>query len=203
MKKHIFLILSIVIMMLAFLSNWYSDELFDTFFIFALVPDLIILAGYVICLVATVVFLFKDLETDEAYLSKVFAILILVLMAIVVFNFPFRACKMNVELTIYDKQRTEVVNMVKEKELEADDYGNVELPFKFKKLSSSGEVAVYQNDEDGIVVAFWIFRGMLSGSTQLIYSSQGEELIRANETGHPIISIEQVKEHWFYVETDY
>ena len=44
---------------------------------------------------------------------------------------------------------------------------------------------------------------MLSGSTEVVYSDGGEELIRKNETGHPIVSIEEMGENWYYVVTDY
>ncbi|MBQ7031423.1 MAG: hypothetical protein IJN13_03515 [Bacilli bacterium] len=93
--------------------------------------------------------------------------------------------------------------MIEDNKLKVDDLGNVKLPNKYKKVSTSGEVAVYQNDEDGKVVAFWIFRGMQSGSVQLIYSTGGEELIMDNETGHPIVSIDKLKDNWYYVVTNY
>ena len=41
---------------------------------------------------------------------------------------------------------------------------------------------------------------MQSGSTQLMYSTGGEKLIKANETVHPIIEIEKLKDNWYYVE---
>ena len=44
---------------------------------------------------------------------------------------------------------------------------------------------------------------MLSGSIELVYSTGGEELIRANEDGHPITSVEKLKDDWYYVVTDY
>ena len=34
-------------------------------------------------------------------------------------------------------------------------------------------------------------------------STGGEELIRANESGHPITKIEKLKDKWYLVETDY
>ena len=60
---------------------------------------------------------------------------------------------------------------MEDNKLEVDDLGNVELLDKYKKVSTSGEVAVYQNDENGKVIGFGIFKGMLSGSVQLVYST--------------------------------
>ena len=44
---------------------------------------------------------------------------------------------------------------------------------------------------------------MQSGSKQLIYSTGGKELIKNNETGHPIVNIKKLRGNWYYVETDY
>ena len=53
------------------------------------------------------------------------------------------------------------------------------------------------------VISFWVFRGMLSGSIELIYSSVDESLIYANESGHPITNVKKLKDHWYLVDTDY
>lgn len=53
------------------------------------------------------------------------------------------------------------------------------------------------------MIAFWVFRGMQSGLVQLIYSTGGEKLIRDNEAGHPIVSVDKLKDNWYYVVTDY
>ncbi|MBQ3263020.1 MAG: hypothetical protein IJH52_07580 [Oscillospiraceae bacterium] len=89
--------------------------------------------------------------------------------------------------------------MIQSHQLQPDGLGNVDLPAGYRRLSSDGEVFVYQNDKNGQVICFWVFRGMMSGSFELIYSSGGEELIRANET---VVNIEQLKENWYYVETN-
>ena len=44
---------------------------------------------------------------------------------------------------------------------------------------------------------------MLSGSIELIYSTDGEELIKSNKSGHPINKIEKIKDKWYLVESDY
>lgn len=93
--------------------------------------------------------------------------------------------------------------MIKSNELKSDEIGNVTLPNKYKKLSTSGQIFIYQNNEEGQVIGFWVFRGMLSGSIKVIYSTGGEDLIKNNEKGHPIIKIEKLKDNWYYVETDY
>lgn len=81
--------------------------------------------------------------------------------------------------------------------------GNVDLPSKYRKLSTNGQVYLYLNNENDIVLAFWISRGILSGSTQVIYTTGGEELIRSNELGQSITSITKLDDAWYYAITDY
>ena len=103
----------------------------------------------------------------------------------------------------YESMRLEVIEMVKNKEIIPDEYRNAKLPRKFKKLSSDGEIYIYQNDDEGQEISFWVIRGFLSGSEQLIYATGSGEMIYKNRTGHPIKSIDKIKENWYYVVTDY
>lgn len=116
--------------------------------------------------------------------------------------FPFRTAKVNLELSLFEKYRLEVVEKVKDGELIVDSFGNSELPKGYGHLSSDGNIFVYQNDNEQ-VISFWVFRGMLSGSVELIYSSGDESLIYSNERGHPIVNIDKLKDNWYLVYTDY
>lgn len=93
--------------------------------------------------------------------------------------------------------------MIKNNELKFDEIGNVTLPNKYKKLSTSGQVFIYQNSDKEQVIGFWVFRGVFSGSLEVIYSTGGENLIKSNDKGHSITKIEKLKDNWYYVETDY
>ena len=198
MKKSFLLIVSVIVMILSFLNSWFSDQLLDSVFIFALIPNLILFIGWIICLVFSIINLDKDKN-----LFNIISLVVVILTALLVLFFPFREAKVRVELNLYEDERLEVIEMVENNKLEIDDLGNAKLPDEYKKSSTSGEVTVYQNDENGVVVAFWVFRGVQSGSVQLIYSTGGEELIKDKETGHPIVSIDKLKDNWYYVVTDY
>jgi hypothetical protein len=95
-------------------------------------------------------------------------------------------------------KRLEIVKLIKDKELD-DKNRNIKLP-KYKYVSQDGEVHVYQNNEEQ-VIGFWVFRGMLSGSVELVYSSSDEKLIKENED-IDVCAITELKEHWYYVVTD-
>ena len=198
MKKYIFLITSVIVMILSFLNSWFSDQMLDSLFIFALIPSLVLFVGWIICLVLSVIKIIKNKNV-----FNIISLIVTVLTALLILFFPFRESKVRLELNLYEEERLEIIKMIEDNKLKVDDLGNVKLPNKYKKVSTSGEVAIYQNDEDGKVVAFWIFRGMLSGSVQLVYSTGGEEIIRSSEIEHPIVSIDKLKDNWYYVVTDY
>lgn len=198
MKKSWILILSIILLIVSFLNGWYSDQLLDSLFIFALLLNLILFILYIVCLILCIKKIFQSFSIVD-FISFI----ALVLNALLIVLFPFREAKMNFELDFYETDRLNIIDMIKKNELESDDIGNVTLPNEYKKVSTSGQVFVYQNDTEGQVIGFWIFRGMMSGSKEVIYSTGGEELIRSNETGHPITDITKLKDNWYYVETDY
>ncbi len=198
MKKYITLIISILVLILSFTKSWYSDFLFDKLFIFYIISNFILFVMFIFCFITSL-----RKMTSKYELINILSIIILLISVLLFIFFPFRKIKVNYELNKYEKARLEIIDKIILGELKADDSGNVKLPNEYRKYSLSGEVTVYQNDNDGQIICFWIFRGMQSGSTQLMYSSGGEKLIKENETGHPIINIRKFKDNWYYVETDY
>ena len=169
MKKYILLIISVTVMILSFLNSWFSDQLLDSLFIFALIPNLVLFIGWVVYLVVSIV----RLKNDKKLLN-IIPIIVIILTALLVLFSPLREAKVRLELNLYEDERLEIIKMIEDNKLEVDDLGNVELSDKYKKVSTSGEVTVYQNDENGKVISFWIFRGMLSGFVQLVYSTSGK-----------------------------
>ena len=198
MKKYSNFILSMLILIFSFIKCWYSDYLLNLLFVFYIILDLILLIGYFMCLITNV----RNLK-QKISVVNILTTIILVIIAILVLFFPFRDVKIKYELNLYEEDRLEVINMIKNNELKSDEIGNVTLPNKYKKISTSGQVFVYQNNEEGQVVGFWVFRGILSGSIKVIYSNGGEDLIKSNEEGHSITKIEKLKDNWYYVEMDY
>lgn len=192
MKKNSesLILFSLILCFICFLNNWFGDEIIARLFIFSVIINLILFIIYIILVI-------KTIKSD----NKLF-IEILILMIIPILSFiDFRLYKTKIELDKYMDERLEIIEMVKNNELEYYFEKNIKLP-KYKNVSQDGEIYVYQNDEEQ-VIGFWVFRGMQSGSTELIYSSKGEELIKENETGHPIIEIKKLKDNWYYVITDY
>lgn len=177
---------------------WYADVLFNRFFVLGVIPILIALVLLIVSAVLSVIRMIRGRERLQSVLSLILCVITVIIIA----KFPFRMAKVKTELTLFEKDRLQVIEQIAEGRLVLDAYGSVRLPWKYQRVSSDGTVHVYQNDEEQ-VICFWVFRGMLSGSVQLMYSSRDEELIWNNETVHPIESIEQLKEHWYLVNTDY
>ena len=199
MKKYRLLLLSILLLLISFVVAWFSDLLFDALFVLIFPLFILLFICFVVLLVESIKGLVK--RKEKPCLAS---LAVLVLLFILITRFPFRDARVRLELNLLEEDRMKVVDMIRTDQLQPkDEIGNIILPDEYKMLSSSGEVFQYQNDEDGQVIGFWVFRGMLSGSVELVYSSGGEELIRANEARiGPITRIEKLKNCWFYMETD-
>lgn len=198
MKRYWILLIAVLTLFLNLICFWYADVLFNRFFVFGLIPILFALVLLIVCVVLSVVRMIRDRERLICVLSLILCVLTVAFAV----AFPFRMAKVKAEVTLFEKDRMQVIEQIAAGQLTPDAYGSIRLPKKYQRISSDGTVFVYQNDDEQ-VVSFWVFRGMLSGSVQLIYSSLDESLIWDNENAHPIISIEQLKEHWYLVETDY
>ena len=198
MKKYV-LLLSVLLLLISFAVAWYSDHLFNTLFVLVLPLYLFLFICFIVLLVISIGRLIKYRE----YLCLASIAVLALLLALIVW-FPFRDARVKVELNCLESDRLKVVDMIRDHQLQPKDgIGNIVLPPEYRKLSSDGNVFQYQNDESGQVICFWVFRGMMSGSIELIYSSGGEDLIRANEARiGPITRIEKLKDCWYYIETE-
>ena len=194
MKKYRLLILSVLLLLVSFAAAWYEDHLFNHLFVLVFPIHLMLLGCFIVLLVLSV----RGIIKRKEYVNF-FSIAVLALLVVLLVKFPFRDARVKLELNRFEADRLEIVEMIRSHQLQPDGIGNVDLPVGYRRLSSDGEAYVYQNDKNGQVICFWVFRGMMSGSHELVYSSGGEERIRANES---IVSIEQLKDYWYYVVTD-
>ena len=197
LMKNLVFTCSIFALGACFFSFWYADVLFDRFFVLGILPLLFSVLFLALNLMISIVFVVRNPSEVKYYGSLCIALITIVLL----FSFPFRLAKVNLELWLFDTKRNQVIEMVKNLEIIPDQFGNAELPFLYAHTSSDGNIHVYRNDDEQ-VVSFWVFRGMLSGSVELIYSSMDETLVYEIENGSFIIGVEKLKEHWYLVNTD-
>lgn len=196
MKKYFLVIYSVLNFAINFVCFWFSDLLFDRFFVFGLIPVLFSL----ILLVVLSILIIRAIQKNKDMKSYIATVVCIVTITTIVF-FPFRMAKVKTELLLLEEERFEIFEMLKENKIEISNTGLAELPEGYGHMSSDGTMMVYQNDEEQ-VVGFWVFRGLLSGSVVLIYTSAEEELIYKNETAHKITKIEKLKDHWYLINTD-
>ena len=191
------LLLQLILALLCFLYNWYNDVIFDRY--------LSIFSSFIF--IFLIVFFFLLLEYTIKY-SKSSPIKIKVLhysifiITVVLAIYDFRFIKTKIEFKLYEKQRAIIIDNVKNDKYEYYFESCIKLP-QYKYVSSSGQIYVYQNDEDQ-VISFPIYQGWIDSDTvELIYSSKDEKLIYETTGGHPINKAIKLKEHWYYVIKDY
>lgn len=196
MKKYILLISSVLLLIISFFIKWYEVELLNKLFIFYLLIQIILF----IILLIIINKIIKELHKKN--IINIITLIIIITNILLVLFFPFREFKTIYELKLYETERNKVLNLIKDNKLKPDKYNNISLPKSLKKVSISGEVTLYQNNEEGLQVGFWIYRGLLSSSEELIYASSEEQIIN-NDKYNEIIKIKKLKDNWYYVITKY
>lgn len=166
MKRYGLFLLAIAAFVFNMVCFWYADVLFNRFFILGWIPTGFSLMMLIFSAAVSVVCFVRGKGRWQCML----ALLICILTVILIVFFPFRMAKVKTEMVLFEKDRMQIVERISAGSLTPDDYGNVRLPWKYRRTSSDGEVYVYQNNDEQ-VIGFWVFRGMLSGSVELIYSS--------------------------------
>lgn len=197
-KDNRYLVIAILLFILCFLYNWYCDIILQMLFSLIAIPIIILFLIYNIFLILTIINIVRTKKK-----SSIIALIIYIIIPLFSLFFPFRECRVNLEMVLYKNEREGVITKIKNRDYVSDENGNVELPRRLKKVSTSGEITVYENDDDDVLICFWIMRGVLSGSVQLMYYSSDESLIYKNETGHKITYVEKLKNNWYWVETEY
>lgn len=191
-KKSIFF--GLFLFILCFLCNWYSDLIIGHFTGFTLFFIKLFL------LIIWIIFLVKGIK-DFNKIAKKGNVLLVILLVSSIFSLfcNFRWIKTNVEFPLYRKQRERIIEKVKDDEFAYYFDKNIKLPI-YKYVSSDGEIYVYRNDREQ-VISFWIYRGVLSGNVELIYSSGGKNLIYEIKNNSEIVKIVELDENWYYVES--
>ncbi len=180
-----------------FLSSWYYEELFFHFFVFYSIVDML----FFFLLVACGIWSVKYLKGNHKSIKDFIPIILVVLY----FSYLLSGSQNKLNFIVYKNMRYEVVKMVENHQIETDGGKRiVELPEKYKKCSSGGDVLVYQNDDESMV-GFWLKRGFLdSGFTMFVYKSDDnsmniEQIIKeCMWDGYEVYS-ERKAEQWYYL----
>ena len=172
----------ITINLLCFLSNWYKDNIYLIFYIII----------RLILIISCMYYFYKLYK-----LKKKNIITLLFILTLFLFFYDFRLIKTKIELNIFKTQRNIIIQKIKNNEFKYYYKNNIKLS-KYKYTSNDGEIYVYKNDTEGQVISFWIYRGLMSDSIQLIYTTD-EDLLEKNIKN--INKGVKLNKNWFYITT--
>ncbi len=176
----------ITIILLCFLSNWYKDNISLIFYIIIRLI-LIILCMY---------FFYKLYKKSFTLKNKIITSFIFII-TLFLFFYDFRLTKTKIELNIFKNQRNIIIQKIKNNEFKYYYKNNIKLS-KYKYTSNDGEIYVYKNDTEGQVISFWIYRGLMSDSIQLIYTTDKDLLEKNIKNINKSIKLNK---NWFYITT--
>jgi len=196
MKKSWLLIVTIIFSLINLLVAWFADVLWSNLWIFALLLQLLALATLGICAVVAIIRIIMQPKRIPYYLALLTSIVTVVL----IFFFPFREVKTNVEFILFKNDRNKIIQMAENNELYTDNLSEAKLPLRYRYLSADGTVHI-KKYEDGMLVYFYILRAV-GGAIELLYSSGGEALIYESSDACYITEIKPMGDNWYYIVTD-
>ena len=181
------------------LSKWFISELEVAFTFFLLfIPFYFMLFITALMVIWTINIFRKRYAVERLRAAIPFALLVAILW--VYFFVPFSFTKVKLEHARFASAREEVVAAIQNNAYTDDGYNNIKLLPGQRHLSSDGEVHVYQNDEQGCVVGFWVFRGlMMNSSTTVIYTSYAEPPTAATLHRAEVYWVKELGENWYFV----
>lgn len=109
----------------------------------------------------------------------------------------FEPAKINYDFDTHFDNRNFIVNKIKNDKVNFSDNSIFPLQEKYKKLSCDGNVKIFLNNENELLIGFCLTTSVPDGGSYFIYSSGGKELINDN-----ILLIGKIKrkaKNWYYV----
>lgn len=194
-KNNEIFILGFILPFLFFLFRWFFDELFDTFFIFVFLGFLILTTVYLVFLIYIIIYTLKNKKKSNYIL-----VIILIVLFLINLFFPFRSVKYYVDYKFKLNDRMDVINYIKNNDVEISDNNLVKLPFKYRNLSSCGREVVVYKDGNNLTILFFLLRGFVpTGGNAFVYSDSKEAENAIKKNINYISSIKKIDNHWYYI----
>lgn len=191
-KGRFLTICDILFFVLVSTGMWFRDTLVDLLPMYG-VYGILILIGFLF------IYLFVSSIKGK---KNILGIILLVLLIPIVIFLPFREVNAHYDVYNYRQARINIIERIEERDLLADENLLVELPNDYTYLSASGEVTVYLNENDSLVIGFWVYREDDGESIEVIYSNNGREAINESINMRTITSIDFITKNWYYVITN-
>lgn len=193
MKKYKLFILSIFMIIINFLFNWFYCEIIR---VLPFWSSLISLLSFIIFIYLLISFTRKIINKENLLLNGI-SLCILIIYLIFKMCFPFIFIKSKLELNFYENKRIEVIEKIKDGEISSFTEKTIYLPEDYSDVAVGGTVSVYVNNENDIVIGFNVYSGgVFASDIEIIYSSIGSDEVY-KITG--IKEVKRLKENWYYV----
>ncbi|MCL2637478.1 MAG: hypothetical protein FWD48_03825 [Oscillospiraceae bacterium] len=172
-----FIIINLILWSVSVLaSKWFSNELVWFLFLGVALLLIFLMAWTIFTFILAVKFCIKHIKSHhiKAFIPILITLLITLAVISVYMFVPFETAKIEFEHMLFKNAREKIASDIKSGTLIVSDGGRVNLSGFSKFLSVSGEAVVYENNNDRVVVGFYLFRTSLSApSLMIIYSSDG------------------------------
>ena len=179
-----FIYIKIGLLIIAWITLTLVNFYFVPYFLLAFELLLVIL----ISIILAVLWVIKAgrTETKVPKQTTIFYIVTTILIILTIYPHPINKIIEKADWYIFYSKRNEIVQMVKNKELNPNvSWNNVlcELPFEFPVISNGGNDILIErvNNTNNVTVTFWIFRNFFSApSTRLVFTNDITEIRRIN-----------------------
>lgn len=189
-SKYIFFLISILVI-ISLIIKWYGDQIFYNIQFFYYILEILIIFFH---------FYILELIRKTKIKKQKIGIIILILNIFVFIFFPFRFMKAKYDTYIYEKDKLQIVELVKTNYIKPNNVGIAKLPNKYKNLSLGNEIMIFYNQKNEVVVGFFVFRGIMSGSCFIVYTDGEKNLLEKNIDY--LQKMEKIKDNWYFVITE-
>lgn len=182
-----------VSMLILIILRYFTSEV-PLFFIGIFFPaiTLIILSVFI----GTIVYIIKN--TRRLKILSFIPFIIALAGILLILFMPFTQIKLNLDFYFYINEREEVVELIKNLKLQANDNGYIVLPDEYKKTSKKGEVQI-EKDNGTLKVVFYLSYSNFFNSNNIgyVYIADDIELV-GNHFHNRISECSKITDNWYY-----
>jgi hypothetical protein len=181
------------------LFKWFEPNTFTIFGPFFMLPPLAALFLWSLAYgVWSIVILVKNVKAARVRAAIPLAIFLMV-SALTLFV-SFEPAKVRMEHMIYRNAREKIVSLIQNEELTVNDWKIIRLPSGYRRLSATGNAQIFVNDEQEVIVGFWVRTGILNTPCRMIvYTSYGESPSEETPGINRFFGSRKIEENWYFV----
>lgn len=196
----VFLLLATILgslpLLLVDMFRWTLIDLLTPFFV-----PFLELIGYIVFIISLLISLVYLLTSKPLQRKRrsIPLVINLVVLAAVLFV-PFTAITLQLDFSINQLKREEVVQKVLDRSLSPNVSHHaslIRLPQEYRKLSKGGGEIVVEEDGETCQILFYSYRGVVDNYAGFVYTSDGSEP-RESDFGE-FIEVKKLEQNWFWI----